>query len=180
VEAACLLPVFLPVRPHPAAIVSARDEHTIHPDAPHPIQRRRRDHERQARHDADVCDAQRALLRELEHIAKITARIDDDPRRIFASAAGWAMFKKALHIHHSAEDDALWPAMRQALVGRPDDLALVEAMEAEHAAIDPLIEAIDAALADRDSGPERVGDRTDALASALSRHLKHEEDEACH
>jgi hemerythrin-like domain-containing protein len=119
-----------------------------------------------------------ALRRDLEHIAKITAGIDDDPRQILATAAGWAIFKKALHVHHSAEDDALWPAMRQALAGRPDDLALLEAMEAEHAAIDPLIEAIDATLADRDSGPERVGDRTDALAGALSGHLKHEENEA--
>jgi hypothetical protein len=35
-----------------------------------------------------------ALRRELEHIAKITARADDDPRRILASAAGWEMFKR--------------------------------------------------------------------------------------
>jgi hemerythrin-like domain-containing protein len=119
-----------------------------------------------------------ALRRELEYIAKITAGDDDDPRRILAGAAGWAMFAKALHVHHSAEDDALWPAMRQARADRPDDLALLDAMEAEHAAIDPLIEAIDAALADRDSGPERVGDLTDALAGALSGHLTHEEAEA--
>ncbi len=119
-----------------------------------------------------------ALRRELGHIAGITACIDDDPRRILASAAGWAMFKKALHVHHGAEDDALWPAMRRALAGRPDDLALLEAMECEHAAIDPLIEAIDAGLADRDCGPERVGAVTDALAGALCGHLKHEEDDA--
>lgn len=118
-----------------------------------------------------------ALRRELEHIAKITAGAGDDPRRILANAAGWEMFKKALHVHHGAEDDALWPAMRQALAGRPDDLAVVEAMEAEHAAIDPLIEAIGAELADRDSGPERVGELTDALAGALGRHLRHEENE---
>lgn len=118
-----------------------------------------------------------ALRRELEHIAKITARAGDDPRRILASAVGWEMFKEALHVHHGAEDDALWPAMRQALADRPDDLTVVEAMEAEHAAIDPLIEAIDAALTDRDSGPERVGAVTDALAGTLSRHLKHEENE---
>lgn len=117
-----------------------------------------------------------ALRRELEHIAKVTARIDDDPRRILANAAGWEMFKTALHIHHGAEDEALWPVMRQALADRPDDLAVVEAMEAEHAVIDPLIEAIDAALADRDTGPERLGAITDALASALTGHLKHEED----
>ncbi|GAA4069490.1 hypothetical protein [Actinomadura miaoliensis] len=32
--------------------------------------------------------------------------------------------------------------------GRPDDPALLEAMEAEHAAVDEVIEAIDTALAD--------------------------------
>jgi iron-sulfur cluster repair protein YtfE (RIC family) len=119
-----------------------------------------------------------ALRRELEHIARITARVDDDPRRILASAAGWEMFRTALYVHHSSEDDALWPAMRQDLAGRPDDLAVVEAMAAEHAVIDPLIEAIDAALADRDGGPERLGDLTGELADALRGHLKHEEDQA--
>jgi Hemerythrin HHE cation binding domain len=105
-------------------------------------------------------------------------RTDDDPRRILASAAGWQMFKTALHVHHSSEDDALWPAMRQDLAGRPDDLAVAEAMEAEHAVIDPLLEAIDAALADRDGGPERAGALTGELADALRGHLRHEEDAA--
>src|SRR5260370_2016611 len=73
-----------------------------------------------------------ALRRELGHIAGITACIDDDPRRILASAAGWAMFKKALHVHHGAEDDALWPAMRPALPGRPAHLALLEPIESQH------------------------------------------------
>ena len=79
-----------------------------------------------------------ALRRELEHIARITARLDDDPRRILASAAGWEMFKKALHLHHGSEDDALWPGMRQSPAHRPGDLALVAAMAAEHAVIDPV------------------------------------------
>jgi hemerythrin-like domain-containing protein len=118
-----------------------------------------------------------ALRRELRHITKVAATIDDDPRRVLSTAAGWELFKKALHVHHTAEDVALWPAMRGALADRPDDLALLEAMEAEHAAIDPIIEAINAALADRESGPERLGDLTDALATGLSGHLEHEEDE---
>ena len=119
-----------------------------------------------------------ALRRELEQIAKVTARVDDDPRRILASAAGWEIFKKALHIHHTSEDEALWPAMREDLAGRPADLALMEAMEAEHAAIDPLLEAIDAALADREGGPERLGAVTGELADALRGHLTHEENDA--
>ncbi|MFI0486194.1 hemerythrin domain-containing protein [Actinomadura sp. 9N215] len=119
-----------------------------------------------------------ALRRDLEDIARITARTDDDPRRILAGAAGWELFKRALHIHHTSEDEALWPMLSAALADRPDDLAVVEAMEAEHAAIDPLIDAVDAALADRDSGPARLGDLTDALATKLVGHVKHEEDAA--
>jgi iron-sulfur cluster repair protein YtfE (RIC family) len=118
-----------------------------------------------------------ALRRELEHIARFTADVDDNPRRILATTAGWRMFKKALHAHHSSEDDALWPVMRKAVADRPDDLALLEAMEAEHAAFDPLIEAIDAAPPDPAPGPERVGALSDALSDALRRHLNHEEDE---
>ncbi|NDU71305.1 hemerythrin domain-containing protein [Actinomadura sp. DSM 109109] len=112
-----------------------------------------------------------ALRRELEHLAKVTAREDDDPRRILAAAAGWELFKTALHAHHTAEDEALWPVLRQTLHGRADDLALLDAMEAEHAAVDPLIEAIDI-------GAEPVGDLVDALATALTAHLAHEEKEA--
>ncbi|MBO0883014.1 MAG: hemerythrin domain-containing protein, partial [Mycobacterium sp.] len=56
-----------------------------------------------------------SLRRELEHMAKVTARVDDDPRRIMANAVGWELFKKALHVHHTSEDEALWPAMRQHL-----------------------------------------------------------------
>lgn len=119
-----------------------------------------------------------ALRRDLRSIADVTARPDDDPRRVLAAAVGWELFKKALHVHHGAEDDALWPAMRAGLAGRPADLALLDAMEAEHAAVDPAMDAIDAALADRETGPERLGELTDALATALLAHLKHEEDEA--
>jgi iron-sulfur cluster repair protein YtfE (RIC family) len=116
-----------------------------------------------------------ALRRDVEHIARITADSNDDPQRILGNAAGWELFKRALHIHHTAEDEGLWPQMRQELADRPDDLAVVEAMEEEHAQIDPLIEAIEVALADRESGHERVGGLTDSLATALKTHLGHEE-----
>jgi hypothetical protein len=118
-----------------------------------------------------------ALRRDLQRIARYTAKVSDDPGRILRSAAGWEMFKKYLRIHHQAEDDAVWPVMYQVLANRPDDLALLDAMEAEHAAIDPLLEAIDAALADRDGGPERLGGLADSLLTNLTGHLKHEETE---
>ena len=119
-----------------------------------------------------------ALRRELELLARTAARADDDPGRILGAAVGWELFRKSLHMHHTAEDEALWPVMREAAADRPDDLALLAAMEAEHQTIDPLLEAIDAALADREFGPQRLGDLTDALAAALTGHLKHEEDGA--
>jgi hypothetical protein len=116
-----------------------------------------------------------ALRRELERITVVTARTDDDPRRILRAAVGWRMFTEYLHIHHTAEDDALWDPMAALLDDRPDDVALLAAMEAEHAAIDPLIAAVDDALADREAGHERLGGAVEALSSTLKWHLRHEE-----
>jgi iron-sulfur cluster repair protein YtfE (RIC family) len=119
-----------------------------------------------------------ALRRELTRIARYTSRASDDPMRVLRTAAGWEMFKTYLHAHHTAEDETLWPVMTQILAGRPADLALLEAMEAEHAAIDPLLAAIDAALADRANGPQRISGLVDALTTGLGGHLRHEETEA--
>jgi iron-sulfur cluster repair protein YtfE (RIC family) len=116
-----------------------------------------------------------ALRRELGQIARVTARTDDDPKHILRTAARWEMFKSYLHVHHTTEDDMMWPQMRKALADDSDAVALLDAMEAEHAAIDPLLAATDEALADRDSGPQRLGELTDALASALRGHLDLEE-----
>jgi hypothetical protein len=116
-----------------------------------------------------------ALRRELERLAKVAARAGDEPRRVLAAGAGWGLFTTFLRVHHTSEDVALWPAMRAALAGRPDDLLLLDAMEDEHAAIDPLLEAVDAALADRERGAERLPGLIDALATGLAAHLRHEE-----
>jgi len=119
-----------------------------------------------------------ALRRELVRLARITARPDPHPRQVLRTAIGWEMFKSYLRAHHTSEDDALWPTMSDELAGQPDGLALLEAMESEHAAIDPLLNAIDAAVADPGTGTERLGDLTDELTTALTAHLRHEEKEA--
>lgn len=118
-----------------------------------------------------------AFRRELGRLARITARHDDDPQRLLSAAAGWETFKTYLRVHHTSEDDGLWPVMRLALLDHQDDSALLEALQAEHGAIDPLLKAIDEALADRDAGPGRLGDLVDTLATRLSGHLIHEERE---
>ncbi|MGW1989191.1 hemerythrin domain-containing protein [Embleya sp. NPDC001921] len=119
-----------------------------------------------------------ALRRELGRIARITADASDDPRQVLQAAIGWEMFKRYLHVHHSAEDDVLWPAIRSAVQDRPDELAVLDAMEAEHAIVDPGLNAVDAALADREGGPERLAMIVERLVGGLSGHLAHEEDEA--
>jgi Hemerythrin HHE cation binding domain len=117
-----------------------------------------------------------ALRRDLTRIARLTARPEDDPRHILRAATGWGLFTSFLRVHHTAEDVTVWAVVEQALTDRPeDDRALLDAMEAEHAAIDPLLTAVDAALADRNTGPQVLGDLVDALAAALSVHLRHEE-----
>jgi Hemerythrin HHE cation binding domain len=64
--------------------------------------------------------------------------------------------------------------MRQALIGRTDDVALLDDMEAEHAGLGPLLDAIDDALDHGESAPQA---RTD-LAARLQDHLTHEEEAA--
>jgi len=89
--------------------------------------------------------------------------------------AAWAMFSKQLHIHHSAEDTSLWPKLR-ATVSAPEDVAVLDAMETEHAQIDPQLERVDAAIAAHDA--TRLARAVHALAAGLTAHMRHEEQEA--
>jgi iron-sulfur cluster repair protein YtfE (RIC family) len=89
--------------------------------------------------------------------------------------AGWENFKAQLLLHHSVEDTHLWPRVRRAAAGRPAALALLEEMAAEHAQIDPLLAAVDGTLAD---SAGNLAAHVAGLASALERHLKHEEEAA--
>ena len=61
------------------------------------------------------------------------------------------------------------------MADQPGRVALVDALEAEHAAIDPLLAAVDAAAADPDHGHQRFGDIVDELVTQLTGHLAHEE-----
>lgn len=89
--------------------------------------------------------------------------------------AGWSNFKRQLEVHHSVEDAALWPRVTTAVAARPDDAALMRAMQAEHAGLDPLLDAVDQAI--RPSG-SCLAERIAELAAALNAHMTHEEDKA--
>lgn len=91
---------------------------------------------------------------------------------------GWHGFSSALHHHHTIEDTHIWPVIRGKLSGRPDDLAILEAMEEEHARIDPAVEAVEAAFADREAGVQEVAERIMGLVDLLRHHLAHEERDA--
>ena len=109
-----------------------------------------------------------ALRRDLERVGRLA------DRRHLEALVGWELFKKFLVNHHESEDEALWPALRAAVAAKPDQLALVDALEAEHAIIDPLLIAIDAAATDPDDR-QGFGDIVDELHTKLSAHLAHEE-----
>jgi hypothetical protein len=131
-----------------------------------------------ARHGAGDADltimlaAHDAFRRDLTRLARAAASADlSDPARRQSIAAGWELFKRELHIHHTAEDELIWPALRPRLIHSEHALSVLDAMEEEHERIDPLLTAVDAAFTQRDG----LADVIDVLASTLTGHLGHEE-----
>ena len=131
-----------------------------------------------ARHgtgDADLTimiAAHDAFRRDLTRLARTASAANlSDPARHQSIAAGWDLFKRQLHMHHTAEDEIIWPALRPRLAHSAAALSVLDAMEAEHELIDPLLAAVDTEFA----GGDRLADVIDALTSTLTGHLAHEE-----
>jgi hypothetical protein len=102
-----------------------------------------------------------------------------------ALAARWDRFFEILHHHHSAEDDLIWPFLRQ----RADagEQRTLQAMEDEHGEIDPLLTSVaegfgtlagDRAPGDAEDQRAALNVRVAATRDLLARHLAHEETEA--
>jgi hemerythrin HHE cation binding domain-containing protein len=104
-----------------------------------------------------------ALRRDLKHVEHMQRRSD-----------GWDLFEILLRVHHTAEDDALWPVVRERVAGRANDLALLDEMAAEHAALEPVLQGIDDALERGATASEGAA----ALSAKLQEHLSREEHEA--
>lgn len=107
-------------------------------------------------------------------LALLVTAADRRTGSLRAFKEGWASFTYYLDIHHTAEDSALWPPMRRRMGGDPERVALLDSMEAEHAVLDPLIEAIDARLASGDVS--RLREDAEKLREVLMAHLDHEEE----
>jgi hemerythrin-like domain-containing protein len=98
-----------------------------------------------------------------------------------ALARRWAVFGEILHHHHSGEDAGLWPWLMQAADAEEQDT--LEAMEAEHEQIDPILTACAAGFdtvvrtadqADADALAEQLVAARDSLLA----HMGHEESDA--
>lgn len=86
---------------------------------------------------------------------------------------GWGTFRFQLHFHHTSEDLLLWPLVRSKVTD-PADVEVLDAMEAEHAAIEPLLAAAEDELAAGRGRPAQLAE----VAAALRTHLTHEEQAA--
>jgi hypothetical protein len=93
----------------------------------------------------------------------------------------WELFSHILHLHHTAEDDAIWPFLMDRVDA--EGRATLQAMEAEHDQIDPLLQACAdgfATLARKPDDDARAAlvVRLTATRECLTRHLAHEETDA--
>lgn len=118
-------------------------------------------------HDAFRRDGAR-----LERVAERYGATDAETHD--ALLVGWHGFSSGLHHHHTIEDTHIWPVLRRKLADRPDDLAVLDAMEAEHALIDPTLAALEEAF-DAPDAAEKVPERIDDVVTLLRSHLAHEE-----
>src|SRR5829696_1505106 len=76
----------------------------------------------------------RAFRRDLDAFVAAAAGTPAGDRPRWARLARrFALFAKVLHKHHHGEDVGLWPLLRD----RGADPAVLDALEAEHAGIDP-------------------------------------------
>ncbi len=120
----------------------------------------------------------RAFRRDLEAFALVCPGVPvGDRARWRALARRFALFATFLHKHHSGEDAHLWPLLHE----RGADPAVLDALEAEHAGIDPLLASCTAGLGalaagrgDADTRQE-LADTAVRMRDALCDHLAHEE-----
>jgi hemerythrin-like domain-containing protein len=101
------------------------------------------------------------------------------PAELSALGEEWRSYRATLHGHHESEDQRLFPHVRSQ---NPDLAAAIDALSADHARIDPLLEAGDRAFEELVSAPSVSASLVTAasavvaeIGSLLDRHLATEE-----
>jgi hypothetical protein len=116
-----------------------------------------------------------AFRRNLVEIARVAAEAERGGPLRLQSQLGWDLFKKFLLVHHQTEDDVVWPVLRSHVKDDPDRVAVVDELEAEHSAIEPLFTAIGSASGNQDETGSPLVDYVGELTTRLTAHLAHEE-----
>jgi len=127
-----------------------------------------------------------AFRRDLESFTAAVAATPVEHRRAWrALARRWGQFARVLHLHHAGEDEILWPLLFEKVdrAGDPGGRATLEAMEAEHGEIDPLlsgcIDGLNTMAVGGDAGAHTaLIEHLAAARERLGHHLGHEESEA--
>jgi iron-sulfur cluster repair protein YtfE (RIC family) len=92
-------------------------------------------------------------------------------------ARRYKFFSVTLHQHHQGEDRFQWPNIRPK--ANPKEIAVLDAMEAEHGALAVVLAAIDEHFKTLsvNSDTDQIAARLDELGTVLSGHTQHEERE---
>ena len=128
----------------------------------------------------DMVVVHRAFRRELGALPALVRAVRPGDTARAAVVAGHArMLLKGLHLHHTSEDDLLWPKL---LERAAPEAALVERMEAQHGEVDRYLGRLGPALdrwqaEARPAVTEEVASTAEALSAVLLVHLDEEERE---
>ena len=123
-----------------------------------------------------------AFRRDLRDFALAVPATPVGDAKVWAALARrWHGFATSLHHHHQVEDDWIWPALlrRAGTEGRQ----VLQAMQDEHTALDPLVEACAGGFRAMTAAPDAAArDRLAAdvgrIRAVLGDHLAHEETSA--
>ena len=121
-----------------------------------------------------------AFRRDLTRLARTASAANlSEPARRQSVAAGWELFKRQLHIHHTTEDELIWPVLRPRLAHSESALSVLDAMEEEHGLSIRCWPRWTPRWRREGGrywpGQDRLADVIEVLASTLAGHLGHEE-----
>jgi iron-sulfur cluster repair protein YtfE (RIC family) len=121
-----------------------------------------------------------AFRRDLARLSSAVRTPGASPARAAELRNHWTFVEEQLHHHHQVEDDSLWPLVRPKLSGRPQELAVLQEMEAQHHTLEPITTSITTSFATYATAPDpergsALADEIDTLRDQLGSHLDDEE-----